>query len=590
MNAEQLNKLDTTLSNTERTALATEEILAAIQGCGEGADIAVAISRHNTDPDAHQGFRTFSGGTPGLVPAAAAGEETKVLTGGGTWATVATSAEVEAAQGVADAALAKAEKANGGGAAVLSLTEDKVMTATDPRNLLVSADMPGRSIVLPDAATIEADGIVFRIQVQGDYDVTVKDAQGVPVGANSGKIAVGGTRMFLLMDKASGLWRWADWKGEGGSSDDGDSVVVSGMKYIFNSGDTSKVFAWYLSENRVIVKYSDKVSSKVKAAILSISGTSISILNTSILNHFYECTSYYRISDDKIIIVGRHFTETNTKNHGFAAIVSVTGDTIKVGEVVEFSNGKDIGSASIAKFNEDKFIISYSNAVTTADSLGYALAISVSGTTISIIGEKVNLGGGKMVDFVVSTQIDTDKVLVVYRAEDNLVYAAILKIYEDGKIIYVGEKVQLSSDCIYPFYIESISDTDFILFFHKTLPVVGEHKFYSSIISVSGESISNTMGTEILSADAGRLAKPTRISNNKFFIAYGHSSDLGLYLGYGVGVSIADKTISVGEPRIFNHAQTLSISTALTSDNNVLVAYVNTGAGSYGTAEVLTIR
>lgn len=166
----------------------------------------------------------------------------------------------------------------GGGAAVLEISEDKVLTADDPRNLLVTATTPGLSITLPSASSIEADGIAFRIAVDGDYDVTVKDAQGIPVGDDSGMIAVGKTRLFLLMDKATGKWHAAQYSGTETSNVGfvGNTIFSNNVSYIFNAARTTEAKACLVSQDKILVAY-DGIYHETYASILTISGSNISI-------------------------------------------------------------------------------------------------------------------------------------------------------------------------------------------------------------------------------------------------------------------------------------------------------------------------
>ncbi len=181
-----------------------------------------------------------------------------------------------AAQQTADAAMQQALLGgSGGGAAVIEISEDKVMTVDDPRNLLVTATTPGLSITLPDASSIEADGIAFHIAVDGEYDVAVKDAQGIPVGDDSGMIAVGKTRLFLLMDKATGKWHVAQYGGTEASAGAAEgNTVLGSFATVFNTDQASYLSACSLSADKVLAVFRDESNSEyMTAVILTVSGT-----------------------------------------------------------------------------------------------------------------------------------------------------------------------------------------------------------------------------------------------------------------------------------------------------------------------------
>lgn len=495
-------------------------------------------------------------------------------------ATVAQSAKTsaETAQAAADAAMQQAILGgSGGGAAVITLTEDKVLAATDPRNLLVSADMPGRSITLPAASTIEADGIAFRIAVDGDYDVTVKDAQGRPVGGNSGKIAVGGTRLFLLMDKESSLWRWADWKGgESGGSGSG-TTVVPGVGYVFNSGAVRRNCIASLSDTKAIIAFQDTSNSSYgTACVLDISGSNIAVGEKAV---FQSASTDFifivPISSSKAIVL---FRTSESPYYVAGCILTESDGIITVGTQKTFSS-LDTLSIYVALLTETKAIAVFNDE--SNSSYGTACVFNISGDEI-VIGEKSVFNNGSAPAFSIARLNDT-KAIVAFKDQSNDRYGKACVLSVSDSSVTAGEKVIFNPRYTSEVAVAAFSETKAIVAFKDD---TNDSSGTARILNISGNSVSvESSSVDFITQQMGSFYLAS-LSETQVIVAY---QDTNNSCGKVRALNVFGNEISVSEEATFSRSALDYVSIGALASNKAVVAWRDDGNSSYGTACVLNI-
>ena len=179
-----------------------------------------------------------------------------------------------------------------------------------------------------------------------------------------------------------------------------------------------------------------------------------------------------------------------------------------------------------------------------------------------------------------SALVDTDKVLIVYRDDNNSGFgtAAILTINDIN--ISVGSSFVFNSASV-QFLSMVLIETN------KTLVAYrddGDSGFGNAVVlSVSGETI--TAGTEFtFNSGAVRFVSSTVVDTNKVLVAY--RDDGNSNVGTSIVLTVSGTTISAGTEFTFNNAATSDISVVSIDTDKAIAAY---SEGTNGLAIVLSV-
>lgn len=227
-----------------------------------------------------------------------------------------------------------------GGAISQEISENTVLTADSPRKVLFNATKINLTVTLPDAATLEADGMSFIFGCTGENAITVLDAAGYPVGADGGVLQAGAMRIYILVNKEEKLWMSAQWKGPlttGG----GDTVVPSpGDRVVI---ENKKVYGGLVvptAENSGVIFYN--FGTALVARTFSVTGNRVSNLGSQVKiydkKHAPNALRCVTVADGTLAVI---FC-TNSEKY-VAVPVTVSDDSISVGEVCDLTTGAGYG-------------------------------------------------------------------------------------------------------------------------------------------------------------------------------------------------------------------------------------------------------
>ena len=292
-------------------------------------------------------------------------------------------------------------------------------------------------------------------------------------------------------------------------------------------------------------------------------------------------SSAYDSANGKVVIA---YQDGGNTDKGTAVVGTVSGTSISFGTPVVFDSGAIYHIQIAFDSTNNKVVISYMNAATW---YGYAIVGTVSGTSISFGSPSSSFGTTSGSD---NTSITYDsannKVVITYRDAGNSSYGTAIVGTVSGTSISLGTPVVFNSgDTRYTSATFDSTNNKVVIAYKDA----GNSGYGTAIVgTVSGTSIS--FGSEVVfeSANTDYISATYDSANNKVVIAYmdnGNSS-------YGTAVvgTVSGTSISFGSPVVFESAGTYQISATYNSTSNkVVIAYRDNGNSNYGTAIVGTV-
>ena len=272
-----------------------------------------------------------------------------------------------------------------GGAESKEISENTVLTADSPRKVLFKATKINLTVTLPDATTLEADGMSFIFGCTGENAITVLDAAGYPVGADGGVLQAGAMRIYILVNKEEKLWMSAQWKGPlttGG----GDTVVPSpGDKVVIENRRVYGGLVVPTAENSGVIFYS--FGGALVARKFSVTGNRVSDLGSQVkiydkglAQNALQCVT---VADGTLAVI---FC-TNSGEY-FAVPVTVSDDSISVGEVCALTTTRGSGYNFVgfpAIVNDTDVIVNVSGNDGGTGIAGEIFLLRVARSSISIL-------------------------------------------------------------------------------------------------------------------------------------------------------------------------------------------------------------
>ena len=478
---------------------------------------------------AAENIGTFSGSTPGLVPASD-GDATKVLLGNGTWGSAVSADD---------------------GAAVMTISEDLILTVDSPRTLVLTASASGLSVRLPDPATV-VDGTTFHIIVRPLEDIKLCDYSGQPIKAYP-VLHISTAIRIQLVDSASGLWALSKYENGSTSDAQGKPGLNIGELTIFSFGNPYNISLTALSESKALVCYRDSSNSSYgKACVLSISDTTVTAGSETVFNSSNtESISLTALSESKALVC---YTDTSNSSYGKACVLSISGMTVSVGNQITFSSARTYHT-SAAALSENKVIVCYSTYINDKYR-GKARVLSISGTTISI-GEETYFNSTEATNESVMV-LSESKAIVFYMGESTSSYsnqftANVLDIA--GTTIGVGDVIRFSS-------LHKPQNISISAISEKKAIIACKHTYSSNdiavafIINISGEEIK--IGSPIITIEDSDVSNigVAVISSSNAIVTYSDSV-LNSRIYVARVLNIEEDNIIVGSKSVINFSNTV---------------------------------
>jgi hypothetical protein len=300
-----------------------------------------------------------------------------------------------------------------------------------------------------------------------------------------------------------------------------------------------------------------------------------------------QCNSYNSIyitttlvSSDKVLVCYRN---DSNNYYLYAQILTISGTTITASTPVQ-CNSYGSGYISATLVSSDKVLVCYRNYNNSY--YLYAQILTISGTTITA-STPVQCNNNNS-DFITTTLVSSDKVLVCYRNNSNngYLYAQILTI--SGTTITASTPVQCNS--YYSYYISTtLVSSDKVLVCYRN----GSNNsyLYAQILTISGTTITASTPVQCNSYVSNNsyyfnFISTTLVSSDKVLVCYSNGNNSYLYAQI---LTISGTTITASTPVQCNSYNSIYISTTLVSSDKVLVCYRNGNNGGYLYAQILTI-
>jgi len=379
------------------------------------------------------------------------------------------------------------------------------------------------------------------------------------------------------------------------------SSISFGSAVVYESASTFYTSANFDSNlNKVIIAYQDAGNSSYGTAIVgTVSGSSISFGSPVVFEG--ASTSYISVTFDsntnKVVLV---YTDTANSNIGTAIVGTVSGSTISFGSPVAFFEARYVSATFDSNIN--KVVIAYGG--TAPADYGTVIVGTVSGSTISfdspaVFSEADTIYVGSVFDS------NSNRTVIAYRNKGNSSYGTSL-VFKAGFTTltaenYIGMSSGVVIDNSVPQAVSSPTVYDGSSNYHSATfdsnsnkvviayVDVGNSSYGTAIIgTVSGNSIS--FGTPVVfeSASSNHTSIVFDSNSNKVVVAY---TDVG-NSSYGTAIvgTVSGTGISFGSPAVFESASSTHISAAFDSNSNkIVIAYMDAGNSSYGTAIVGTV-
>lgn len=236
----------------------------------------------------------------------------------------------------------------------------------------------------------------------------------------------------------------------------------------------------------------------------------------------------------------------------------------------------------VCKLATDKFVVVQIDDAQLDD--GYAIAVTVSGTTIGTWGTAVEIVPSDM-EWASCAQLDTDKFVACYDDETDSDTGKCVASTVSGTTITAGTPVAFDGGVTdyYPNIMGTAQlGTDKFITCFKSFDTTNGHCVAAT---VSGTAI--TFGT-VSQFVAGTLAYVglTSPDTDKFVVSYRASSNTG----ESIAGTVSGTTISYGSAVTHESGDVQNNQLASVDATHVVVAYADVGNGSQGTSNYLTIN
>ena len=265
---------------------------------------------------------------------------------------------------------------------------------------------------------------------------------------------------------------------------------------------------------------------------------------------------------------------------GTVSVVSETSVSQSVGSPTRYDTSSVPSTSATFDSNSNKVIIAYKDSTK-----GAAIVGTVSGTSISF-GSQTVFQTGTIYEPTVTFDSNSNKVVVAYRNDENSNYGTAVVGTVSGTSISFGSKVVFNSART------NYSSATFDSNSNKVVIAYndgGNSNYGTAIVgTVSGTSISFGSAAVFESASVDLPSAIFDSNSNKVVIAYiddGNSSH-----GTAVVGTVSGNSISFGTPVVFESAHSDYVSATFDSNSNkIVIAYTDEGNSKYGTAIVGTV-
>ena len=256
-------------------------------------------------------------------------------------------------------------------------------------------------------------------------------------------------------------------------------------------------------------------------------------------------TRVTKINEDKFVVC---YMDDSDGDAGKCVVATVSDTTITFGTISEFDSNIKVdffgameGGVDVCEIDTDKFIVVYSDDDSGDD--GYAVAVTVSGTTIGTWGTAVELETGDA-EQQTCAQLDTDKFASCYNDESNSDTATCVAATVSGTTITGGTPTtHLSGSTDYNSrYVSAMGQLGTDKFVYCFPAADDSNDGQCVVATVSGTTITTGAVAEFNTADTRSVGLAV-VDTDKFVVGWAENSPTD---GWGIAGTVSGTTISYG--------------------------------------------
>lgn len=357
-----------------------------------------------------------------------------------------------------------------------------------------------------------------------------------------------------------------------------DIVITYGSEYVFNAATTQGIAMGLLSNNKVVIAYTDIGSYYGTAIIADITGTTISYGSEYVFNTVSVSNSAICVLTETTFVIA--YLDNNTY-YG----TSVLG-TVSLGTVISFSsksifNYAQVMYVAICTLTSTKFVIAYQDLGATSSTAVVGVS---NGSSLSYSGNKYVFNAYYSYYITIGALTST-KFVISYNDGGYSNYSTCIIGNESAQSITFGSKYSFNTTYdSYALSVGILTSTSFILAFSD---YAQSHDGYAMIGTVSGNSISFGSKYLFIAGHTWNYNSIGVLSPTKVVIANCNVSNSN----YGVATvgTISGNVITFGDNYTFNASSTAYILCTNLSSTSFIIAYEDVGNSNYGIAIAGTV-
>jgi len=386
----------------------------------------------------------------------------------------------------------------------------------------------------------------------------------------------------------------------------GGSSVTWGTPVVFDQRAQWTSAAFDSVNGKVVISYQDQDNSFYGTSIVgTVSGNSISF-GTPVVFQSSETTyidTTYDVSAGAIVV---NYAES-TGSGGRVVAGTVSGNSITFGSPVQFGGTGNYGRAVYHPEEQCTIIAWRDNSPSTR---GSAIALTVSGTTITLGTKAYYLGVGQANQNDIAYDSDSKKIVIICRDEVSTTYGSSIVGTVSGTTLTFASPVTFQSGSVDWMGIEGWYTGGVVMTYDDQS---SGNKIILKYGTISGTTISWGTGLEVYSGtgnngytgwsmatDVGRLVIAYNASSDGKYRVYNptfSSSSTNLtsenYIGVSGGVVAVTDSASqvIGSETDFESGNRTDVTSVVYDSNSqkIVIAYKDDGNSGYGTAVVATV-
>lgn len=456
-----------------------------------------------------------------------------------------------------------------GGAISQEISANTVLTADSPRKVLFKATQINLTVTLPDATTLEADGMSFIFGCTGENAITVLDAAGYPVGADGGVLQAGNMRIYILVDKEKKLWMSAQWNGPLSTGGSGGTNVSPGIETsVIDSAHS--LYLYRLEDNKLLIVASP-TGGELVCFVGMVDDDVVTTGESVPIGGEDDCIVFSGavvLSPVKAVVIA-YTTSPDKQTFGF--VLDISGSSVSVGDKQLLLD--NVYSKGAVRISEDKFILSYA---TTGSNAGYMCCYVVTGSSLERKNTFTLMSGTTNIFTWHAVPLDEERFYAsvsVAKSRTYYDYYGVFSISQNGEITgAVKSKTTEASDV------------------NRSYPMSSDN-FIAVRYTASGKQFSvfkcSVVDSEITETLVGTCTVPEKIDDlvlcaldqQRFVAVYCDSTVT--FANYAVVMSLFDEVAIFGEPAKIStsskvttgNSQNIQANFAVVSPDKIAVPY-----------------